>query len=148
MKKIMFLIIGILLSISLNAQWYQSYGVTNMNDLSKDQCDLALQKANKSIKTGKIMTVIGAGACVIGAVIYSSGLNEIVDSSTLSGIDEGLNKGIAGAYIGGAGALIACIGVPVWISGENQKSQIEIALAGFNTSQIKVVPGIKFSYNF
>ena len=147
MKKLI-LIFTILLSFGIvNAQWlYSKYNVTNVNELTKEQCDLALQQANKTISTGKTLTVIGGGVLIIGAIMYSSGLNEIVDSSTLSDIDKGLDKGIAGAYIGGAGALIACIGVPLWISGESQKSQIEIALVKFKDTSY--VPSFGLTITF
>jgi len=147
MKKLI-LIFTILVSFGIvNAQWfYSKYSVTNVNELTKEQCDLALQKANKTISTGKTMTVIGAGVLIVGAIMYSSGLNEIVSSSTVSGIDEGLNKGIAGAYIGGAGAIIAGIGIPVWISGESQKSQIEIALVKFKDTSYVPSFGLKISF--
>lgn len=147
MKKLI-LIFTILISFGVaNAQWYRThYGVTNINELTKEQCDFALEKANKTIKTGKTMTVIGAGACIIGAIMYSSGLNEIVSSTTMSGIDEGLDKGLAGAYILGAGGIIAGIGIPVWISGESQKTQIEIALIKFKDTSYVPSFGLKITF--
>ena len=147
MKKTIILL-TILLSFGIvNAQWYYTqYGVTNMNELTMEQCDFALEKAERTIKTGKTMTALGAGACIIGAMIYSNGLNDIIDSSTLSGIDNGLNKGIAGAYILGAGAIAASIGIPIWISGESQKSQVEIALVKFK--DISYIPSFGFKITF
>ena len=99
------------------------YGDTTVNELTKEQCDLALQKANKTISTGKNMTVVGSGFLIIGAIVYSRGLIKIDSSPLFSG--KGVIEVITGAIIGGTGAIITCIGVPLWISGESQKSQIQ-----------------------
>ena len=132
MKKLTLVLLIVCFAFSVNAQWYyNSFNVSNMNELNQDQLNLSLTKANQSIKTGQIMTGVGAGVCIIGAIMYSSGLSNIVSSTTYSGIDEGLNKGIAGAYIAGAGAIVAGIGIPVWISGKNKKNDIEVALVKF-----------------
>jgi len=131
---IMILTLG-LFTLSVNAQWYyNSFSVSNINDLNQDQLNLSLAKANQSIKTGRIMTGAGLGVFIIGSIIYSSGLNNIASSTTYSGIDDGLNKGIAGAYIASAGGIVAGIGIPLWISGFMRKSDIEIALVKFKGS--------------
>lgn len=132
MKKLTMILTLVLFTFSVNAQWYyNSFNVSNMNDLNQDQLNLSLTKANQSIKTGQIMTGVGAVVCIIGAVMYSSGLSGIVNSSTTTGINDNLNKGMAGAYIAGAGGIIACIGIPIWISGSMRKNDIEIALVKF-----------------
>jgi len=147
MKTTILIISMLFLFVTVNAQWYYTnYGVTDINKLSKEQCDLALEKANKTIKTGKAMTIIGAGVCVIGAIMYSSGLNEITSSTTYSGIDDGVNKGVAGAYIAGIGGVVAGIGIPVWISGDAQKSQIEVALVKYK--DISYIPSFGLKFNF
>jgi len=135
MKKLTLSLLILCFAFSVNAQWYyNSFNVSNVNDLNQDQLNLSLTKANQSIKTGSIMTGVGAGVCIIGAIMYSSGLSNIVSSTTYSGIDKGLNKGIAGAYIAGAGGIIACIGIPIWISGSMRKNDIEIALVKFQST--------------
>ena len=134
MKKVVFLIIGIMLSISLNAQWYYNYNVTNVNDLTEIQCNLALRKANGQIETAKIMTLGGAIASIAGIIVYSNSLeNETED--ILDG-DYDVNTGgfTAGAVLAYGGAAICGIGIPIWISGEMKKNQVEIALKKFDTA--------------
>ncbi len=107
------LVFTILLSFGIaNAQWYHTrYGVTNINELTKEQCDLALQKANKTISFGKEMTVGGSGLLIIGTILYVNGSNKIDNSPSFSG--KGVIEVIAGAFIGGIGTIITCIGVPL-----------------------------------
>jgi hypothetical protein len=132
MKKLITICFLLFFSIAINAQWYyNSFNVTNINDLNQAQLNLALTKANQSIKTGQIMTGVGAVIAIIGAVMYSSGLSGIVNSNSTTGINDNLNKGMAGAYIMYGGAIVAGIGIPVWISGHMRKNDIEIALVKF-----------------
>ena len=145
MKKLTILIIGILLSISLNAQWYQAYGVTNVNDLNEDQCNLALKKATKSIEVGQIMTFGGAAVFVVGILVYQSAIKDVLDSDDLD-FDQELNKGTAGSLIAAGGGIICTIGVPLWISGNTQKKQIEIALVKFKDTSY--VPSFGLKINF
>jgi hypothetical protein len=147
MKKLTLVLLIVCFAFSVNAQWYyNSFNVSNINDLNQDQLNLSLTKANKSIKTGQIMTGVGGGVCIIGAIMYSSGLNNMASSTTYSGINEGLNKGTAGAYIAGAGGIIASIGIPIWISGFMRKSDIEVTLVKFKpTSSINGI-GLKIRF--
>lgn len=147
MKKLFFLFLIATFSLSLNAQWYyNSFNVSNMNDLNQAQLNLSLLKANQSIKTGQIMTGVGAVVCIIGAVMYSSGLSGIVNSSTTTGINDNLNKGMSGVYIASAGAIVAGIGIPVWISGAMRKNDIEIALVKFKTTGLINGIGLKIRF--
>jgi hypothetical protein len=147
MKKLITICFLLFFSIVINAQWYyNSINVTKINDLNQDQLNLALIKANKSIKTGQIMTGVGAGFAIIGAVIYGSGLTGIVNSGTTTGINNNLNKSMAGAYIMGGGAIVAGIGIPIWISGSMRKNDIEIALVKFKTTGYINGIGLKISF--
>jgi len=147
MKKLTIIAVCLCFALSVNAQWYfNSYNVTNMNELSKEQLNLSLEKANKSIKTGQTLTVIGGIGCVIGGIIYSSGLSDITESTTYSEIDNGLNKGMTGIYIMYAGGIMATVGIPIWISGFTRKEQIEIALVKFQTTGYIPEIGIKLTF--
>ena len=59
MKKILFVLVFVLFVFNANSQWYQKYGVTNINDLSEEQLKYSLHKAETNIKTGKILTFTG-----------------------------------------------------------------------------------------
>ena len=133
MKKVIFLFFGIVLSLNVSAQWYSAYGVTNVNELNQEQCNLALQKADKTIKTGKILTFAGVGTSLVGIIVYSSAIKDVIDSDDLE-FGKEINKGTFGAIMMYGGGIAAGIGIPVWISGESQKSQIEIALKKFDTA--------------
>jgi hypothetical protein len=148
MKRVLVLMSAMLfLAFSVNAQWYyNSYNVSNINDLNKAQLDLSLTKANQSVKTGQIMTGIGVGVGIIGGIIYASGLSGIVNSNTIGGINDNLNKGIAGAYLMYGGIITAGIGIPIWIVGANKRNDIEVALVKFKGSASANGIGIKLRF--
>ena len=142
MKTLIFILLFAFCA-SVNAQWYyNSFGVTNINELNKDQLDLALQKSMKTIHVGKAMTFIGVGATIIGGIVYASGLKKIV-TDDYGNIDANANKAMGGAAIMSVGGLVAGIGIPVWISGATRKSDIEIALVKF-----KPVASLGIGINF
>ena len=58
MKKIISICFLVFFAVTGNAQ---KHNKTNLNDLNQDQLNLALTKSLKTIKTGKILTGIGAG---------------------------------------------------------------------------------------
>ena len=128
----LFLLVGI-----VNAQWYQSYGVTNINDLSAEQCQLALKKATSTASTGAVMTILGVAASVTGYIVSTKSVEEMdFEELDLGGYNTGMGLMLAG---GG----IAAIGIPLWISGSTRKSQIEVAMVKF-----KDTSGIGFKIKF
>ena len=142
MKKLIIISTILLFCLVANSQWYSSFNVTNINELSEDQLNLALDKSLQTIKAGQITTGVGLGVVLIGGIIYASGLNDIVDDYE---IDKGVNKGMAGAYLMYGGALAVGVGIPVWISGEVRKNDIEIALVKFKpTSSLGMGIRIRF----
>jgi len=150
MKKTMILLIAILLSITVNAQWHQSYGVTNVNDLTLEQCNFSLQKAEKTIKAGKAMTFGGAAVSLIGIVVYSNAVEKEVNDIWDGDYNVETGGITTGAILTYGGAAICGIGIPVWVSGSSQKTQIEIALKKFNTSYHNQTfsPGIGINISF
>ena len=134
MKKTTLILIVIALTLSVNAQWYAAqYGVTNMNELNKTQLELALSQGADLKQTGMITTVITSGMLIVGTVMYSSGLNDIVTSSTYDQIDNGVSKGTVGAILMYSGSLGLCIGVPIWIMGAHKVNTVKVHLAKFDT---------------
>ncbi len=162
MKKLKILTIclilgGLYISNNVNAQWYNSYGVTNINELTESQLDIAMIKAEKTIKTGKTMTILGGLVTVIGCVMYLNNLGNII-TDRFENLSSNVNKSFTGAYIMYGGGIVFSIGVPVWISGGSRKSDIEIARAKY-TSNLRVNPylntssydksiGLRFTFSF
>jgi hypothetical protein len=138
------------IAVSSFSQWNNStLNITNINELNEEQLNLSLEKANKNIRTGKVMTLVGGGAVILGAIIYSSGLTSIIDDD-YSAVPQNLNTAIGGAYILYGGGLLASIGIPIWLIGESKKDQIEIALVKYKpTSYIDTNSfGIGLKLNF
>lgn len=129
-----------------NAQWYVTqFDVTNMNELTKPQLNLALEQTEKTIVTGQVLTAIGALSTIIGGVIYTQGLNDIVESD-INDINKGVNKATAGALVLTGGCAALGIGIPVWIVGGNRKNTINIHLAKFQDTSC--IPSIGFKLTF
>lgn len=148
MKKLIAFCFFVFFAIAGNAQWYyNSFNVTNINELNQDQLNLALQKAERSIKTGKTLTFVGLGIGVVGAILYSSGLSGIVNDD-ISNLGSNTNKGVAGAYIMCGGFGMAGIGIPVWVSGARRKDDIEIALVKFKPQGSASINGIGLIIRF
>lgn len=133
MKRIIICALLFIVALNSHAQWfYKSYGVTNINDLSESQLKLALQDAEKKIKTGKTLTFIGIGSTILGSIIYADAMSSAGDSW-----DEfwnSMSKGGAGLLIASAGTASMAIGIPFWIVGVNRKNSIEVTLVNFNSS--------------
>ena len=146
MKKLTLILGMIVITSIVSAQWYQSYGVMDVNELNIEQCQLALEKANKSIKAGKIMTFTGAIAGVIGGVIYSNSLKNMVTDMDYQSADH-LGSAYAGAGLLYGGLIVCGIGIPLWISADARKNQIEIVMKKFDTMGMAAVGvGIKLKF--
>jgi len=147
MKKLTTTILGLFLILIVNAQWYQTYGVTNVNELTKEQCDLALKKANNTIITGQWMTFGGAATSIIGIAIYAASLEKEVNDIWDNDYNVKTGGMTIGAIMAYSGAIVCGIGIPLWISGATQKSQIEIALKKFDVQGTTAL-GFGFKINF
>jgi hypothetical protein len=144
MKKLI-LVFTILLSFGIaNAQWYSTYGVTNINELTKEQCDLALEKANSTITLGKVFTFGGAALTMIGIIVSFRSATEYLFSFEY--LQDEPNKRPSGDVLICGGAVACCIGIPFWISGKSQKSQIEIALVKFEDTSYVPSFGLKIAF--
>ena len=138
MKKTLFILIAFVLTVSVNAQWYANqYGVTNMNELNKEQLVLSLDQAVKIKKAGVITTVISSIALITGAVMYSKGLNEIYDT-----YDTG--KATSGLGLMTVGGIGVAVGIPLIISGAQRSNIIRVHLAKFDPLSF----GVGFTLTF
>jgi hypothetical protein len=64
----------ILLSVSGNCQWYhRRYGVNDINQLSQEQLNEALTKAQSKISGGHVLSIVGAIGIGVGSylIVYS-----------------------------------------------------------------------------
>jgi len=149
MKKLITISIAILFSIALNAQYLQNHNINNTDygELTKDQLDFALTKAEKNISTGKVLVGVGAGVTVVGVVIYVASLNSIIESTDLDFTNE-MTGSTAGTLLALGGGTMVGIGIPVWIGGSNKKESIEIHLQKFKTLAQKSIPGIGLTLTF
>jgi len=130
MKKILFVLVFVLFVFNANSQWYQKYGVTNINDLSEEQLKYSLQKAETNIKTGKILTYTGLGFGIIGIIVGTHATLGIFNNE----LDKTLNEYTAGGalILGGMGAM--AVGIPFWIVGTSRRNQVEVALISLKYS--------------
>ena len=59
---------ALLLSVSGNCQWYnRRYGVNNINQLSREQLNQALKRAQSGVTGGIVLSSVGAAGIGIGA---------------------------------------------------------------------------------
>lgn len=142
------LIIGLLFATMMaNAQWYfNQYGVTDMNELNQDQLELAMQQATKLKKAGVGVTIASTAVAIIGFVIYSKGLNDIV-ADDYSNIDDNAGKAYGGLAIGSIGMIGMCVGIPMWIAGGTRVNVIKIHMQKFEPTG-QIIPSIGFTYTF
>jgi hypothetical protein len=129
MKKTTLILAAVLLTAIVNAQWYANqYGVTDMNELNKEQLDLSLTQATKLKKAGVATTVVSSIVMIVGTVMYSNSLNNM----TVDSYYDDMSKGYKGAGIVTIGALGTCVGIPMWISGAQRVNVINVHLAKFD----------------
>jgi len=132
MKHKILIIIGIMLAMSVQAQWYANqHGVTNMNDLNLEQLQMSLDQAMKLKKAGVITTVASTAVTIIGLVMYSNGLDQISTASTYGGIDDGAERAYSGAGVFYMGLIGECVGIPLWIAGAQRTNIIKVHMAKF-----------------
>jgi len=147
MKKTIILLLGIVLTLNVNAQWYfNSFGVTNINELNEAQLNFALEKSTKTVETGQTLTFVGSGAAILGYIIYAASLNKII-TDDYGNVSENVNKSFAGAAIMYGGIITVGIGIPLWISGTNRRNDIEIALKKYDSAYLNGIGvGLKFAF--
>ncbi len=129
----------------MNAQWYtRQFGVNDINELNEEQLNISFTNAEKITKTGKVMTISGIAAIIVGEVIYQIGERKYEPGGI---IDFGFNdKMFYGGVIIGVGAISSGIGIPLWMVGGNRKYLIKGQLAKFD--DISYIPSIDIIINF
>ena len=130
MKKMMFAFAFVLFVFNANSQWYQKYGVKNINELSKEQLNYCLQKAETNITTGKILTCTGLGVGLIGIIVGAHATTNIFTED----INKTANEMTTGGVLIFTGMGAMAVGIPFWIVGASRRNKIEVALIKFNYS--------------
>ena len=150
MKTTLLILIAIFTTTIVNGQWYYNHhDVTNMNELTEIQLDISLTQAQNLKSAGVIVTVISTASMIVGTVMHKNGLKEITSSNTYEEINDGVNKGMNGAYIMYAGAAGMGLGIPLWIVGGQRMNNIKIHLAKFDPMAYNSPKlGVGFSYKF
>jgi hypothetical protein len=143
MKKLLILLL-VFLPFQSNAQWYtRQFDVTDINDLNKEQLNIAFTQSQKIVITGAALTIIGVAEIIVGGVIYHNGKEEYVPHF----LDFGLNdKMVWGGILIGSGALSTSVGIPIWIVGGNRKYIIKGQLTKFNDTSYIPSIGIKITF--
>jgi hypothetical protein len=144
MKKIISICFLVFFAVTGNAQ---KHNKTNLNDLNQDQLNLALTKSLKTIKTGKILTGVGAGLGFTGGILLLDDMNK---RNNNTGVLGGLPTGetAAGLLMVIGGIITEVIGIPTWIKGSKRKKDIEIELIKFNPKGSASINGIGLKIRF
>jgi hypothetical protein len=137
MKKVIVLLTLLQVFITINpfqvyAQWYKSYGVNNINELTEAQCKEAMEKAAITVKGGRILTVIGGADAILGGILFSipsTSNGNMNFKEELNADLKNLFRDVFGAVFLITGGAIAASGIPIWITGAVRKSSIRKVLA-------------------
>jgi hypothetical protein len=140
MKKLISICLLLFLVVCVNAQ---EKSKSKYSEFNQDQLNLALKQASKSIKTGKILTFVGAAAFTTGVIIFASGVEDALNSSSNSSAKLG---GGYALFLGGFVSTL--IGIPVWIVGASKKNKIELELVKFNPKGSSSINGIGLKIRF
>ena len=127
MKKFLVGTLLILLTVNVDAQWYErKYGVQGIGYLSETQLAQALQQAENNTQLGKIITVAGIGCELIGVAIIASNFCIMGCSS------QEIAAANAGGILFAAGFVTMVVGIPIWAVNGGRKKDIELALVRLN----------------
>ena len=140
MKKLTSICLMVIVTVMCNAQDNRK---PKYNELNKDQLDLALKQASKTIKSGKILTIVGGCAFTTGVILMTSAFGDIVEGGSNTEAKAG------GGYVLFFGGLVATlVGVPSWLIGADKKNKIELELVRFNPVGSVSINGIGLKIRF
>ena len=128
MKRITMVLLIAGMTFSVSAQWYyRMYGVTTLDSLTEAQLNTGLQRSLEITKTGKVMTILGAGLTVGGYAL-------LVRSFYADDWETGLGQGLTGGLVFYGGLIVAGVGAGHWIAGSSRKREIQLILVKFQGS--------------
>lgn len=140
MKKLFAIWMLIFFTVLVNAQVKNK---PQWNEMNKEELNLALKQSLKTIKTGKILTIVGVGSAAVGMAIAANSAFDVI-----TGTDQDVNQVVAGEILFFGGCASFIIGVPVWIVGANKKNKIELELVKFNPPGLASINGIGLRIGF
>ncbi len=111
--------------LSLSQEKREIRELQKLQNLGTEQLKFSLEQYRESGRTGKILTIAGMGAGIVGGILGQSAIAHAGNWSKVPGIEA---KGTA-LYVMEAGLVTAAIGIPLWIGGEKKRKRIELALA-------------------
>ena len=125
----------VLIATMVSAQWYVStYGVTNMNELNREQLDMAMSQSLQLKKTGATITGLSGCVALLGVVLYSSGLNQINSTTSYT---QGVTTGTNGILLTYTGFLGMAVGIPIWIVGAQRRDAVKVHLVKYESMGYK-----------
>lgn len=100
---------------SANCQWYyKSCGVSDINNVTKDEFDCLWKNANKIVKVGRTTCAVGTAFMIAGGI-------------TMLATDPCCSSGqtLLGFYTVIGGTAINIVGLPIWLVGAKRKSKLK-----------------------
>jgi hypothetical protein len=146
MKKLIILLF-VFIACNSNAQWYtRQFGVDSINQLNKEQLNIAFTKAEKIANTGKVLIIVGVPTFIVGGVIVLGALGEEIVRIITFSPDHSWSAGDTGAVIACIGAVSTLVGIPLGLTGNERKSSITLQLAKFNDTSYIPSIGIRITF--
>ena len=145
MKKISLVFVCIISMILIfpletSAQWYSRYGVDNAAQLTEDQVNLAVTRADKNIRAGKTCAwIVGAGT-VLGGINLYRGYNYNGDEFL-----GGLGLAVGGMTLIGVGVVVGLAGLMTYSN--NNKRMQEIIKAHGPRKKVSINPYFSKDFN-
>jgi hypothetical protein len=126
MKQLLILFL-VFSAIQENAQWYtKQFGVNDINELNKEQLNIAYENSNYREITGIICTTSGIILSLIGIVGFIKAPN---NEDWL--YEKELDQFVAGLFTF-PGVVLTAVGIPLTTIGISRRKIIKVQLAKFN----------------
>jgi hypothetical protein len=140
MKKLFTVCLFVTFVVTINAQVNSK---PKLNELDKDQLNLALKKSKTTVAVGKVLTFGGAFVGSVGMIMaMAAGVKSLEDGS------DNTDQALSGATAMIVGSCATLIGIPVWIVGASKKKKIMLELAKFNPPGSASINGIGLKIRF
>lgn len=119
------------------------------SSMSREQLNLAQEKAKSKINLGITLTFTGVVAEIAGIAVYSKGLKELDESEFGTGeIWSGFGDASAGLIVMFGGLGLMGTGIPFWAVGVSKKKKIDLELIKFRSPGSASAYGVGFKIYF
>jgi hypothetical protein len=124
----------------------------NAQKIDSTTCKIKLAKFERKEHNGKIMTIGGGGAIVVGGVLTLVGYSQQTLQGATYTYTEYRNTtlGIVGAVLGAVGVVSTVMGLINWSTGKNKVKEYKMRLDDFR-SGFYITPnnvGVKLTFKF